>query len=181
MYYSNACLFCHFVGFWARKSAEEKFWVKGFRTIFNLSKSRPIWGQNLRPVSFSLNCVVCEGVATAGLYLSSPELFSRSCSSPSFLTMADVGFSVPHTLLLTPEAKGIQELRNTHANSKYVRELKTNNSLKTPRVEVKHENWIRLQNKHCFFIILLHSLWSFCNKIVIQDFFPNCNLPLHHP
>lgn len=123
------------------------------------------------------------GDTTAGLSplsCTSPLLhFPRgSCSSPSFLTMKDVGFSVPHNLLLIPEAKGIQELRSTHTSSKYGRELKTN---KDPKGKGEHKNGVRLQNKHCFFAILLHGFRPFCNKNFIQDFFPHCNLPLHHP
>lgn len=149
LYSSNACISCHFLCFWAREAAGEKFWVEGFRTTcYNPGKPGPIWGQNLRPVSFSLICVVGEGLTTVCLHPSAPALSSRQLLL-LFLSHCERWWVLctPLSFLLIPEAKGIQELRNIHANSKYGSELKINKDFKD---KVKHKNWIGLPHKHCF-------------------------------
>lgn len=112
--------------------------MKGFRTTFySPGKPGPLWGQNPGPVSFSLNCVVCEGLTTVCLHPPLLHFSPGSSFSYSFPTVKDDGFSAPHNLLLIPEAKGIQELRNFHANSKHGSELKTNKDFKD---KVKYKN-----------------------------------------
>lgn len=176
LHYSNTCIFYHFLCFWARKAAGEKFWVEGFRTSFyNPGKPGPIWGQNRRPVSFSPNCCLWRFDHSVSAPLLSCT-FLQAVASPHWERWGVL--CTPQSFLLIPEAKGIQELRNIHANSKYGSELKTNKDFKD---KVKHKNWIGLLHKHCFFLILLHSFWSFCNKIFIQDFSPHCDVPLPHP
>lgn len=118
-------IFSRFLCFWARKSAEEKFWVEGLRTTFNNpSKPRLTGGQNPRPVS-SLNCVIYEGLTEVFTSLLSCTFLSTAASLLPLLLWEVEGSLHSIVSYLSQRQREFRSWEIHHADFKYGGEGKT--------------------------------------------------------
>lgn len=185
LYYSNACIFFHFLASELENLQERNSGWKILEPLSTALASRAPFGDRplglppfLQPQNglIERSCVVCEGLTKVSALLLSCT-FLQAVASPIPFSPWKMG-SLHPTIFYFSQRQINSRAEKYHANSKYGSEVKTIQDFKD---KVKHRNWIGLLRKHCFFLILLHSFWSFCNKIFIQDFFPHCDVPLHHP